>query len=288
MVLLRAIRIHQWVKNLILFVPMITAHRFTDSALFMHALVAFFSFGMCASAVYLINDLVDLESDRQHEHKRNRPLASGAMSVNQALILIPLLLMLGIFLGYLVSINYLLVSVLYFLTTLGYSFLFKQIVLVDIIVLAILYTIRVVAGGIATNLEVSQWLIGFSLFFFVSLACIKRFSELFNQRKREQSEIKGRGYIVGDLELISQFGIASGCVAVLVLALYITSADVTVIYSSPRMLWIMCPMLMYWISRLWLIAHRGLVHDDPIVFAIKDRVSYVVGFLSLVLLLLAA
>ena len=285
---LRAARVHQWVKNLLLFVPIFTAHRYQEIHFWQLSILAFFSFGLCASSVYLINDLVDLESDRQHERKRFRPLARGEMSPLFAKVLIAFGLLASFLLAGAISLEYVGVLCCYFLTTTAYSFCFKQIVLVDIIVLAILYSLRVIAGGVATGLEVSQWLIGFSLFFFVSLACVKRFSELLSLKRQEKDEAHGRGYMVGDLEQISQFGISTGCVAVLVFALYITSSDIQVIYSSPRILWLICPLLLYWISRLWLLAHRGQVHDDPIVFAIRDRISYLIGCVALALLIIAA
>lgn len=285
---LKQIRVHQWVKNLLIFVPAFTAHRYLDPSVIAQSVIAFFSFCFCASAVYVVNDMVDLEADRQHEKKRFRPLASGALSMNFARVLVAALLVASVLLAALISYEYVLVLACYFVMTTAYSFYLKQLVLVDIIVLAILYSVRVIAGGVATGLEVSQWLIGFSLFFFVSLACVKRFSELQGLKRREEGGAAGRGYLVGDLEQISQFGLSAGCVAVLVFALYITSADVARFYASPRVLWMICPLLLYWISRLWLLAHRGEVHEDPIVFALHDRVSYGIGGSALALLILAA
>lgn len=287
-IFLRAIRIHQWVKNLLLFVPLFTAHYYMDPHYIVPAMIAFISFGFCASAVYLINDMIDVAADRAHERKRLRPIASGEMSLVMARLSVLLLLSVSTMLASTISVNYMLVLGCYFIITSAYTFFLKQIVLVDIIVLAMLYTVRVFAGGVATELPVSQWLIGFSLFFFVSLACVKRFSELHNLKRSERDAAAGRSYLVGDLEQISQFGISSGCVAVLVFALYITSDDVTVIYRAPKLLWMICPLLLYWVSRLWLLAHRGKVHDDPIVFAIRDMTSYLVGVLALILLMIAA
>jgi 4-hydroxybenzoate polyprenyltransferase len=287
-IFLRSIRIHQWVKNLLLFVPILTAHRYLDIEILQSVLVAFFSFGLCASSVYLINDMVDRESDREHHRKRTRPIASGEMSLTFAKLTAAIFLLFSILLAQTISLHFFFVLLAYFFLTTAYSFFLKQLALVDIITLALLYTIRVIAGGVATGLAVSEWLIGFSLFFFVSLACIKRFSELWTLRLTEKKSAQGRGYVVGDLDLISQFGLSTGCVAVLVFALYITSNDVTLLYRSPRLLWMICPLLLFWVSRLWLLAHRGLVHDDPIVFAIRDLTSYMVGFLAVGLLLLAA
>jgi 4-hydroxybenzoate polyprenyltransferase len=287
-IFLRSIRIHQWVKNLLLFVPILTAHRYLDIEILQFVVVAFFSFGLCASSVYLINDMVDRESDREHHRKRTRPIASGEMSLTFAKWTAALFLLFSLLLAQTISMHFFFVLLAYFFLTTAYSFILKQLALVDIITLALLYTVRVIAGGVATGLAVSEWLIGFSLFFFVSLACVKRFSELWTLRLNEKKSAQGRGYVVGDLDLISQFGLSTGCVAVLVFALYITSSDVTLLYRSPRLLWLICPLLLFWVSRLWLLAHRGLVHDDPIVFAIRDLTSYTVGFLAVGLLLLAA
>jgi 4-hydroxybenzoate polyprenyltransferase len=168
-----------------------------------------------------------------------------------------------------------------------YSVKLKQVVLVDILTLAALYTIRIIAGGEAVQVVVSEWLLGFSMFFFLSLACVKRYSELWMLRQSNKQEVRGRGYVAGDLELIGQLGAAAGYLSVLVMALYISSQEVTALYTTPRVLWLLCPMLLYWVSRVWLLAHRGQLHEDPIVFAIRDVTSYGIGVLAALVLYLA-
>lgn len=284
---LRAIRVHQWVKNLLLFLPLILAHRIADPLLFGQVVVAFFSFCFCSSSVYVLNDLLDLESDRHHHSKRNRPFASGALSVGFGLAAVPSLLLASAALSTFLPIGFSLVLLSYFLVTLAYSFRLKQVVLVDILTLAGLYTVRIIAGGAAAGVSVSEWLLAFSMFFFMSLACVKRYSELFTLRQQNKHEAKGRGYLASDLEQIGQFGSAAGYLSVLVLALYVNSKDVTALYARPQALWLVCPLLLYWISRVWLIAHRGRLHEDPIVFAIRDRVSYLIGAVAMLIMILA-
>jgi len=275
------------VKNLLVFVPLVMAHRIQEVPLILMAALAFFSFSACASAVYLINDLLDLESDRLHPYKKRRPFASGALPILHGIVLVPILLLTALVLGALLGVEFLAVLAGYFAITFGYSLRFKQIVLIDILVLASLYTVRMIAGGVAVKVEVSPWLLAFSMFFFYSLAAVKRFSELYSARKREKKSLAGRGYRADDLEFMAAMGNGAGFTSVLVLALYVTSNDVTGLYSQPQYLLLICPLLMYWISRIWLLAHRGELHDDPIVFAITDRVSYVVGAISGLVLLVA-
>lgn len=284
---LRAIRVHQWVKNLLLFVPLLMAHRVSDIVALTQSITAYVSFCLCSSSVYIINDLFDLESDRQHHSKRSRPFASGALPLSSAFIIVPLFLVTSLVLSLQLPSAYSDALLFYFVLTLSYSLRLKQIVLIDIMVLASLYTIRILAGGYATTVPVSEWLLAFSMFFFLSLACVKRFSELLALRHSNKHEAKGRGYVASDLEQIAQFGSASGYISVLVLAFYVSGRDVVALYSHPQVLWLVCPLVLYWISRVWLIAHRGQLHDDPIVFAIRDRVSYVVGVAALILMTLA-
>lgn len=281
----RAVRVHQWVKNLLLFVPLLMAHQWNSLPKLIAASTGFIAFSLCASSVYLINDLMDIEADRQHATKRNRPIASGAISIPTALIMALLFLAGGGVLGIGLGAGFLQVLGLYFFVTLLYSTILKRLVLVDIIVLASLYSIRILAGGAAVQVPVSQWLVAFSMFLFFSLACVKRYSEILALRRDEKKEAKGRGYISHDLEQISQFGAASGSISILVLALYINSREVTALYGKPEILWLVCPLLYYWISRVWLLAGRGKMHEDPIVFALGDITSYVVGLLSVAVIL---
>lgn len=283
-----ALRPHQWVKNLILFVPLITSHRITEPALALKALWAFVAFSLCASGVYVLNDLLDLDADREHPAKRGRPLAAGDLSLAAGLAAFPILLAGGLLLAGSLSRNFALTVGIYLVLTTSYSWRLKQVALLDVFCLAALYTIRLVAGHESTKVAYSFWLLVFSLFIFLSLALVKRFVELETARQQSQAVIKGRGYAPGDAALVATLGSTSGCLAVLVLALYVNSQEVTVLYQRPLLLLLVCPLLLYWISRTWMIAQRGQMHDDPIVFALKDRTSYLIGVLTLVVLWLAA
>jgi 4-hydroxybenzoate polyprenyltransferase len=278
-VLLRALRVHQWFKNLLIFVPIFTAHEFFNAGAWLSGAIAFTSFSLCASAVYLINDIADLENDRLHPTKRHRPLASGDLPLSVALLLAPALVAASASLSLLLSGRFMLVMAFYFAATLLYSLYLKRLLLLDVMLLAALYTIRIVAGLFATGLAVSHWLLAFSMFLFLSLALMKRYIELKEMNRNNRSKAIGRGYVVEDNELISKLGTTSGYLAVLVFALYINSDAVTRLYTNSLYLWAVCPLILYWISRIWILANRGQVHEDPIVFAIKDRASYVVVFL---------
>jgi 4-hydroxybenzoate polyprenyltransferase/phosphoserine phosphatase len=285
--LIKAIRPHQWVKNFIIFVPLLTSHRLADSRLLADAVLAFLSFSLCASAVYVLNDLLDLEADRHHATKRLRPFAAGRLPIPVGVTLVMICLLFSLGTACLLSWEFVSVLALYFALTTSYSWRFKQVALLDVFFLAGLYTMRLIAGHAATKIEYSFWLLAFSMFIFLSLALVKRFTELNALRHQNKHDSKGRGYIAGDLELVAALGIVSGCLAVLVMALYVHSDEMQKLYRHPIILLMVCPLLMYWISRVWLIAHRGKMHDDPIVFALKDRVSYLIGALTLVVLWLA-
>ena len=290
--LLKAIRLHQWSKNALLFVPLVLAHRWQETWLFVHVLLGFVSFGLCASSVYVLNDLLDVAADRKHHRKKTRPFASGALSVPLGFFLIALLLPLGATLAFIVSPDFLLVMTLYYSTTVGYSFWFKQIAMVDVLVLAGLYTIRLVAGATAASVTLSFWLVAFSLFFFLNLALVKRFTEMVSLRHQNGSEggqvkAAGRGYCADDAPLLRGLGIAAGYISVLILALYLDSDQVKRLYRAPSMLWGMVPLFVYWISRNWLLASREKMHDDPIVFALKDSASYLVAVSLAIFLFLA-
>lgn len=285
--IIKALRVHQWVKNLLIFLPLFLAHQAADVGMLLQAFIGFLAFCACSSAVYLLNDLLDLEADRLHHSKQRRPFASGNLSLAFGLVAVPLLLILSATLSAVLYPKFAVVLLSYFVLTTWYSVRLKQIVLVDILVLAALYTIRIIAGGEAVAVAVSEWLLAFSMFFFLSLACVKRYSELLVLRKANKQEAKGRGYVASDLEMIGQFGSAAGYMSVLVLALYVSSHEVSELYRTPRLLWLLCPLILFWISRTWLIAHRGNLHDDPIVFAISDKASYLIGSLAFLLLFFA-
>jgi 4-hydroxybenzoate polyprenyltransferase/phosphoserine phosphatase len=286
--LLRAIRVHQWVKNLIVFVPLLTSHRLADGRLFENALLAFFAFSFCASGAYLTNDLLDIEADRHHATKRFRPFAAGEFTLPFGAALALVCLGLSLAAAVCLSWNFIVVLAVYFALTSGYSWRLKQVPILDVFVLAGLYTIRLVAGHAATGIENSFWLLAFSMFIFLSLALAKRFTELQGLRRQNRTESKGRGYQPADLELVAMLGIVSGFLAVLVMVLYVHSQEVMVLYRHPDLLLLVCPFMLYWISRVWFIAHRGKMQDDPIVFALKDGVSYLVAGLILAVLWVAA
>ncbi|MHB8321194.1 MAG: UbiA family prenyltransferase [Acidithiobacillus sp.] len=285
----KELRVHQWLKNILVFIPMLGAHEIFSFSLWVDGILAFISFSLCASSVYLLNDLLDLPADRLHPRKRNRPFASGEMSIVQGMLLIPLLLASAFAIAVLwLPSAFLIVLLGYYLLTLSYSFWLKAIVLLDALLLAGLYTVRIIGGMAATQIGPSFWLLTFSIFLFFSLALIKRYSELLALKQRGQLTTHGRGYHVEDLVMLMGFGVACGFMAVLVSALYINSDKVKVLYHHPAFLWLVSPILLYWISRIWLIAHRGGMHDDPVVFAAKDKGSWAVAAVIGGLLWLAA
>jgi 4-hydroxybenzoate polyprenyltransferase/phosphoserine phosphatase len=285
----KALRVHQWLKNILVFIPMLLAHQISHVSLWANGLLAFISFSLCASSVYLLNDLLDLSADRLHPRKRLRPFASGDLSMVQGIALIPLLLLAAFTIAALwLPTDFVIVLVVYYLLTVSYSFWLKAVVLLDALLLAGLYTIRIIGGMAATQIGPSFWLLTFSIFLFFSLALIKRYSELLALKQRGQLTTHGRGYHVEDLVMLMGFGVACGFMAVLVSALYINSDKVKVLYHHPAFLWLVSPILLYWISRIWLIAHRGGMHDDPVVFAAKDKGSWAVAAVIGGLLWLAA
>lgn len=283
----KALRVHQWAKNVLVFVPVIASHQLTNGRLLLQAGLAFFSFSLCASSVYIVNDCLDLESDRRHPRKRNRPFASGSLSIPFGLRLAAACLLGGILLAFALPRLFLLVLAGYLVLTTAYSFYLKQFVLLDVIILAQLYTVRVYGGGAATAVPPSHWLLTFSLFLFLSLALVKRFTELRLMSQAEGEGLPGRGYWVTDVEHVSSIGTASGLLAVLVLALYISSKEVLLLYTHADVLWLVCPVMLYWISRVWMLAYRNRMDDDPVVFAVKDPKSYAMAAIIGAILLLA-
>lgn len=289
--LFKAMRPHQWTKNLLVFIPLLAAHQYIHIVSVMQALLAFVVFGLAASSVYLLNDLVDVADDRHHARKRNRPMASGNLSLLHGWIAWPVLLLLAFALAGLVGgLPWRFMAILggYFGLTLAYSLRLKQIPIVDVLTLATLYTMRIIAGAAAIAVPLSFWLLSFSMFVFLSLAFIKRYSELRVARDAGQvGTLRGRGYDPQDLELVSSLGGSAGYTAVLVLALYIQDSNTASLYATPTIIWLACPLLLFWISRAWLIAHRGNMHDDPIVFALKDRLSWIIVSLFIAVFVLA-
>jgi 4-hydroxybenzoate polyprenyltransferase len=286
--LFQALRPHQWMKNLLVFVPPVLAHDFLDPSILARSGLAFLSFSCLASGGYLLNDITDLEADRLHPTKRLRPFASGALPVRTGVGMIPLLLLASVALAVRLPRMFLAILALYLLVTTAYSGLLKRAALVDVLVLAGLYTLRIIAGGAATDTPISFWLLAFSMFLFLSLGLVKRYSELMQLRDRGEEHPPRRGYGSEDLEALAQFGSSSAYLSVLVLALYIDSDSVKVLYSNPRVLWLLCPLLLYLLSRIWLLARRGRVHEDPLVFILEDRLTYLLAAIGGFLLWLAA
>ncbi|MDZ7783927.1 MAG: UbiA family prenyltransferase [Halioglobus sp.] len=285
--LLKAMRPHQWVKNILVFVSLFLAHQYTDTALLAKTVLAFASFCICSSSVYLINDLVDLPVDRRNPDKNSRPFASGTASLLHGLLAIPMLLSVAFLLAATVGVMFFQILLAYFFVTLSYSFYLKQHVLFDVLTLAGLYTIRIIAGASVADEIPSVWLVSFSMFVFTSLAMAKRYAELRALQDTSGSWIGGRGYHVNDIAIISQLGTASGFISALVLALYIDSSVVDEIYSNPWALWLLCPLLMYWVGRIWLVANRGELRHDPVIYATRDPVSYIAMLAGAAILWLA-
>ena len=283
---LKLMRVHQWLKNLLLFVPLVASHEFGNAQAWGSLLLAFLAFSLCASAVYITNDLLDLESDRLHPRKRFRPIARGYIPAWQGVLWTPFLLLASALLAWQVGGEFFRWLVAYFVLTCTYSMVLKRLVLIDCLTLAMLYTLRIVAGAAAVGADLTFWLLTESIFLFLSLAFIKRYAELQLQGQNGTNRAHGRGYYTSDAPLIQTLGLTSGYIAVLVLALYLNSDGVMQLYRSPIYIWAAIPFMLFWISWMWMQASRGQMHDDPLVFAVKDKASLVsgVGFTTVLLL----
>ena len=282
----KLIRVHQYAKNALVFLPLLTAHKFNLISLFDTVLAAI-AFSLCASSVYIFNDLVDLAADRDHPTKQNRPLASGAIPIKDGVIVMALLFLAAVAIAACVSWPFLGVLLFYFALTNAYTCWLKTKMLIDVVALAMLYSLRVIGGAAAIGVPVSEWLIGFSMFIFASLALVKRYIELATRLDKELPDPSNRNYRLGDMQIVAALAAASGFNAVTVFALYVSSDAVKPLYRHPHLLWLVCPVLMYWISRMLMMAHRRLVHDDPIVFALRDPVSIIAGALIAAIMLAA-
>lgn len=280
---LRAIRPHQWLKNVLVFVPILAAHRMGDPSAWISAALIFLAFGLTASFVYILNDLLDLDADRSHPRKRNRPFAAGDLQITDALVIAPLLLAGGLLLSLSVGRLAALSVVSYAVASCAYTFLLKRYVIIDVLALAGLYTLRILAGAAATLIVPSFWLLAFSMFFFLSLATMKRAAELMTLAESGVEEARGRNYMTRDMQTVRALGIASGYLSVLVLALYMNAPDVVSHYATPQWLWAVCVLLLYWIGRLWIKTDRGEMHDDPVVYALTDWNSRVLGLACAIL-----
>jgi len=271
-----AMRPHQWVKNILVFAPLMLSYKFLNTELLIYAFLAFAAFSLTASGLYIINDLLDIEADRAHPTKRNRPFAAGRLSKNWGIGQSVVVLILAFGITSYLNTQFLATLFIYAILSASYSFKLKKVVLLDVSILAVLYTLRIIAGTFATSLDLSYWLIVFSIFIFTSLAMVKRVSELYNLKIQGKEEVGGRGYTVQDHEIMSALGSSSGFVSVLVLALYIHDPITVQRYTHPEWLWIIVPSILYWIGRVWIIAHRGQMNEDPVIFAVHDKVSYLI------------
>ena len=285
---IRAIRVHQWAKNLLLVLPALAAHVTPAPAMLFRLGTAFLSFSLLASAVYLVNDIEDIENDRAHPIKRRRPLAAGEFGVGTAAVAAAVLAAIAFGLASRLPREFMLMWATYLALTTLYSFALKRVVVLDVMVLGALYTLRVVAGAAAMAVPLSRWFLAFAVFLFSSLAILKRMVESLGVASRDEESLAGRGWTVGDIPVLLAFGAACSVASSLVYCLYITSDEVSRLYAQPDILWLGLPILLYWVGRVWLLAYRGLVHEDPLLFAIRDRVSYVVAAAMAVTLWLAA
>jgi 4-hydroxybenzoate polyprenyltransferase len=285
---IKMLRIHQWLKNALIFVPLLAAHQLSNMESWVTLSIGFLSFSFCASSVYLVNDLFDLSDDRRHPRKRYRPFASGAAPLWLGCLLAPTLLVLSFGLATAIDGPFLFWLAVYFCLTCLYSWGLKRMVMVDCFVLAILYTLRILAGGAAIDIPLSTWLLAFSIFFFLSLAFLKRYVELLDQPESADRKVHGRGYFVSDIPLVSQIGICAGFASVLVLALYLNSQIVVTLYTAPQLIWLAIPVLLFWMSWMWLKAHRGEMHDDPLMFAVRDVGSISLGCIFISIFFLAS
>ncbi|AOF83414.1 ubiA prenyltransferase family protein [Methyloversatilis sp. RAC08] len=284
---LRALRVHQWTKNLLLFVPLLTAFSFSDTQRLLSAVLAFFAFSLVASATYMVNDILDLENDRVHPRKRRRPFASGQLSLLHGLAAAAFTLALGLVLAAVVSVGFLLMLLLYLLLTSAYSWVIKKYVLMDVLMLSLLYTLRILAGSVSVGIEASSWLLVFSVFIFLSLALVKRCAELTSLQQSGETAARGRDYRVSDLTVLWPMGIGAALSSVIVFGLFISSPDTQARYASPELLWLVELGLIYWLGRLWVKTSRNEMHDDPMVYAIRDGASRVTVALMLVVVLCA-
>lgn len=283
---LRLMRVHQYAKNALIFLPLLTAHQFGIGPI-VNATLAAIAFSLCASGVYIVNDCVDLAADREHPVKRNRPLAAGIIAPLDALIVAGMLTAAAFAIAFMISPMFVAGLFGYLALTTAYSFWLKRKMMVDIVVLAMLYTARVVCGAIAINVGVSEWLLAFSMFAFTALALVKRYTELAMRLDAGIGSPANRNYLVSDMSVVQALAAASGLNAVTVFSLYISSETVRRLYSQPQLLWLICPLLTYWIGRVLILAHRRQLPDDPIVFALTDRVSFAVVAVMVAIIMLA-
>jgi 4-hydroxybenzoate polyprenyltransferase len=287
---LKALRVQQWSKNILVFVPVVMSHQFLDVLPMMNAILAFICFGLVASTIYLLNDIMDLHQDRRHPTKCRRPFASGAIPVSHGLMLFPVLAGTALVLASQLPPMFAVTMAVYFSLNLAYTFYLKRKLLVDVLALSGCYTLRILAGNAAGPIEISNWLLAFSMFLFLSLALVKRYVELdtVEGEQPDEKRVMGRGYRKADLDMLSQIGVASGFAAVIVLALFVEGAGKSGLYKHREMIWLVCPIVLYVIGRIWVLAKRRELPDDPIYFIIKDWRSHLMGLIVAFIFFLAA
>ncbi len=285
----KTLRVHQWIKNLLLFLPILLAHQLNTTFLITDAVFAFLAFSLAASAIYIINDLFDLEADQSHPRKKYRPFAAGNIQIIQGVFFSPLLLIGSIILSSFLPLSFLYIIFLYILLTSVYSVYFKQLFGWDVIILTILYNMRIIAGGSVTNTSISLWLLIFSILFFLALALVKRCIELkeLSSNYRSNSNQRGRGYKVTHYNLLYKVGVITSLSSIIVLIGYLLSNKVIQLYHSPFYLWLIIPLVAFWFLRLWKRVTQGNLHDDPLVFAITDTQTYITGILTILLVYFA-
>ncbi len=284
---LSALRLYQWPKNLLIFLPILTSHLVTEWPLLARSVLAFFAWSLCASAVYVLNDLLDLAADREHIHKRTRPFAAGVISIAHGITIVPVLLIASLSLGLLLSPRFVAILGMYYIIAVAYSVFIKKVMLLDVATIAGFYTLRVIGGAEAIGVTPTFWLLAFSMFLFLDLALVKRYADLVVLRAPGKLRLEGRDYHVGDMPTLISLGASAGYLAVLVLALYLNSPGINVLYSHPKIVWLLCPILLYWTSRMWMKCVRCEMHYDPLIYALQDRASWILFACSLVVMAIA-
>ena len=275
---IKLLRVHHWLKNLLIFIPLFLEHRIFDLQLIWMTVLGFIAFSVLASVTYLLNDLHDIHADRQNVTKSARALASGLISISEGVKLAGGLFAVFVLLLFFLPKALIGVLIVYLITTLAYTLYIKQILFLDVVTLACLQTLRIIAGIVAINADYSFWVLSFSIFFFLSLALAKRVAELKNLYKLNRTETVGRGYAVDDIDVLLPAGVSAGNISVLIVALYINSEKVIQMYQAPQFLWIICPLLIYWLGRIWIVTARGYMTEDPLIYAMKDKISLLTFF----------
>ncbi|NQV68670.1 MAG: UbiA family prenyltransferase [Pseudohongiella sp.] len=282
-----AMRPHQWLKNGLLFLPLILSHQIDQLHLFLQACIGFLSFSLCASSVYFLNDMLDLNSDRQHHAKRSRQFASGELALAYGFLGAPILLAASFAVALLLPANFIAVLFLYWILTSLYSLFLKRLFMLDVLTLAVLYTLRIIAGSAAIAVATTFWLLAFSFFLFLSIAMAKRFTEFSNLSSTERTSVAGRAYSTAHLKMLAITGGCSSLIAVAVFAFYINAPDTTELYTSPGLLWLICPLLVFLLGRIWIFAQQGKLNEDPVLFAISDHPSQAVTLMCGLIIWLA-